>query len=49
MNEPASFDTNEEKPWNWLHSNDDESKPVFTLKCPINRLDDPPYRTSKKD
>jgi hypothetical protein len=40
-------DTNELKPWNWLYSQDNEKYPPFTLKCPINMLDDPPYRTSK--
>jgi alpha-glucosidase (family GH31 glycosyl hydrolase) len=46
MNEPSSFDTNELKPWNWLYPlNDTEKYPLFTLKCPVNRLDDPPYRT----
>jgi hypothetical protein len=48
MNEPSSFDTNEVKPWNWQYPlNETERYPLFTLKCPINRLDDPPYRTSK--
>ena len=46
MNEPASFNTNELKPHNWLYPEDDESHPYFTLKCPPNRWDDPPYRTS---
>jgi hypothetical protein len=46
MNEPASFNTNEDKPWNWMYSLEDEHHPSFTLKCPTNRLDDPPYRTS---
>ena len=41
MNEPAVFDTNEEKPWNWP----DDKLPYWTLKCPKNRYDDPPYRT----
>lgn len=45
MNEPASFNTNELKPHNWLYPDDDESHPFFTLKCPFNRWDDPPYRT----
>jgi hypothetical protein len=46
MNEPSSFETNEDKPWNWMYPEGDERHPWFTLKCPINRLDDPPYRTS---
>lgn len=41
MNEPAVFDTNEEKPWNWP----EDKLPYWTLKCPVNRYDDPPYRT----
>lgn len=45
MNEPSSFDTNELKPFNWLNPLNDERYPLFTLKCPPNRLDDPPYRT----
>ena len=36
----ALFDTNEERPWN---SADTGSN--YTLKCPVNPLDDPPYRT----
>ncbi|CAF4383862.1 unnamed protein product, partial [Adineta steineri] len=40
MNEPALFDTNDEKPWNSL-----ETGSNHTLKCPFNRFDDPPYRT----
>ena len=41
MNEPAVFDTNELKPWNWP----DDKLPYWTLKCPKNKYDDPPYRT----
>lgn len=41
MNEPAVFGTNELKPWNWP----DDKLPYWTLKCPQNRYDDPPYRT----
>lgn len=41
MNEPAVFDTNELKPWNWP----DDKLPYWTLKCPANKYDDPPYRT----
>ena len=40
-------DTNEFNPWNWLYSPNDEKILPFTLKCPINILDDPPYRTSR--
>jgi hypothetical protein len=40
MNEPALFDTNDDSPWN---SNDTGSN--YTLKCPKNKFDDPPYRT----
>lgn len=47
MNEPASFNTNELKPHNWAYAEGDEEHPYFTLKCPSNRWDDPPYRTSK--
>jgi hypothetical protein len=44
MNEPSSFETNELKPWNWLYPEDDQDKyPYFSLKCPTNKLDDPPY------
>ena len=45
MNEPSSFETNELKPWNWNFPDDQEKYPYFSLKCPTNRLDDPPYRT----
>ena len=38
MNEPANFDTNLEKPWNWP-----ENKPSWNLICPKNNYDDPPY------
>ena len=43
MNEPANFGTNEEKPFNWP----EKDRPYWSLKCPYNTLDDPPYRTSK--
>ena len=43
MNEPANFDTNEEKPWNWP----DDRLPYWSLQCPTSYWDDPPYRTSK--
>ena len=46
MNEPSSFETNELKPWNWNFPDDQEKYPYFTLKCPTNKFDDPPYRTS---
>lgn len=38
MNEPANFDTNFEKPFNWPLD-----KPAWSLKCPNNNYDDPPY------
>lgn len=38
MNEPANFGTNEEKPWNWP-----AERPPWSLKCPNNNYDDPPY------
>lgn len=38
MNEPANFDTNKPKPWNWP-----SNRPDWNLKCPVNTLDDPPY------
>ena len=40
MNEPAAFDTNLDKPFNWP-----PDKPDWNLKCPINEWDDPPYIT----
>ena len=46
MNEPSSFETNELKPWNWNFPDDQEKYPYFSLKCPANQYDDPPYRTS---
>lgn len=46
MNEPSSFETNELVPFNWLWPHNDQDRyPYFTLKCPTNRYDDPPYRT----
>ena len=36
----ALFDTNEEKPWNSAQTGSN-----YTLKCPISKYDDPPYRT----
>ncbi|KAF0302466.1 Sucrase-isomaltase, intestinal [Amphibalanus amphitrite] len=41
MNEPTNFGTNLEKPFNWP-----SSLPAWSLKCPVNRLDDPPYPTA---
>ncbi|CAF3413409.1 unnamed protein product [Rotaria sp. Silwood1] len=40
MNEPAVFDTNNEIPWNWMQTGSN-----YTLKCPNNQWEDPPYRT----
>jgi hypothetical protein len=40
MNEPALFDTNEDRPSNWQQTGSN-----YTLKCPNNKFDDPPYRT----
>jgi len=40
MNEPANFDTNLDKPFNWP-----PERPVWNLKCPTNEWDDPPYIT----
>ncbi|KAH9504147.1 hypothetical protein Btru_065110, partial [Bulinus truncatus] len=40
MNEPASFGTNEDKPFNWPEN----VKPYWSLKCPKNLKEDPPYR-----
>ncbi|XP_053395701.1 maltase-glucoamylase-like [Mercenaria mercenaria] len=42
MNEPANFDTNGERPWNWP----EKDKPYWTLKCTLdnNTLDIPPYK-----
>ena len=44
MNEPANFDTNGEKPWNWPEHRPEEP---WTLKCGNSSLDDPPYPTSQ--
>ncbi|KAL3869416.1 hypothetical protein ACJMK2_042100, partial [Sinanodonta woodiana] len=44
MNEPASFGTNEEKPFNWP----EDDKPYWSLKCAgsgSNTYELPPYRT----
>ncbi|ROT64340.1 alpha glucosidase [Penaeus vannamei] len=40
MNEPANFGTNLDKPWNWP-----EGKDPWSLKCPENKWDSPPYPT----
>ncbi|CAF3691355.1 unnamed protein product [Adineta steineri] len=40
MNEPALFETNDPFPWNWL-----ETGSNYTLKCPQNQWENPPYRT----
>ena len=34
MNEPANFDTNKNKPWNWP-----DNRPEWNLKCPNNKYD----------
>ena len=44
MNEPANFDTNKIRPWNWQAQRPNE--PDWNLHCPINEWDDPPYVTS---
>ncbi|XP_023931126.1 maltase-glucoamylase, intestinal-like, partial [Lingula anatina] len=41
MNEPANFGTNLEKIWNWPEG----LSSYWSLKCPENNYDDPPYRT----
>ncbi|XP_066989348.1 sucrase-isomaltase, intestinal-like [Macrobrachium rosenbergii] len=40
MNEPANFGTNLAHPWNWP-----PEKPDWSLKCPDNKWDSPPYPT----
>ncbi|WAR24895.1 SUIS-like protein [Mya arenaria] len=42
MNEPANFDTNGERPWNWP----EKDTPYWTLKCQLdnNTWDNPPYK-----
>lgn len=40
MNEPALFETNDPIPWNWA-----ETGSNYTLKCPNNQWEDPPYRS----
>ena len=45
MNEPASFDTNKNKPWNWDAQRPGE--PAWNLKCDMNNtFENPPYKTS---
>lgn len=43
MNEPANFDTNKEKPWNWP-----AGREPWNLHCPTtgpgSELEDPAYR-----
>ena len=36
----ALFNTNDPIPWNWMDTDSN-----YTLKCPQNIWDDPPYRT----
>lgn len=40
MNEPANFGTNLDRPWNYP-----PEKPDWSLKCPYNKWDSPPYPT----
>ncbi|KAK7082631.1 hypothetical protein SK128_006752 [Halocaridina rubra] len=40
MNEPANFGTNLNRPWNYP-----PELPDWSLKCPFNRWDSPPYPT----
>ncbi|XP_068224181.1 sucrase-isomaltase, intestinal-like [Palaemon carinicauda] len=40
MNEPSNFGTNLQQPWNWPSGKD-----PWSLKCPNNTLDLPPYPT----
>ncbi|KAF0300110.1 Maltase-glucoamylase, intestinal [Amphibalanus amphitrite] len=40
MNEPSNFGTNMDKPFNWPNN-----LPPWSLKCPQNNLDSPPYPT----
>ncbi|KAG1696103.1 Maltase-glucoamylase, intestinal [Nymphon striatum] len=41
MNEPTNFGTNQLKSWNWP-----KGVEPWTLKCPKNPYDDPPYKPS---
>ena len=45
MNEPASFGTNEERPFNWP----EDDKPYWSLNCTLegSTIEHPPYRTSE--
>ncbi|XP_067946524.1 sucrase-isomaltase, intestinal-like [Watersipora subatra] len=44
MNEPASFDTNKNEPWNWKDQRPGE--PAWNLKCDMyNNWENPPYKT----
>lgn len=43
MNEPAAFDTNMEKPFNYP-----PELPPWNLICPENEWDDPPYITRRQ-
>ena len=46
MNEPAAFDTNKDKPWNWDSQRPGE--PDWNLKCDMsNTFENPPYKTSE--
>ncbi|CAF0953791.1 unnamed protein product [Adineta steineri] len=42
MNEPANFDTNKDKPWNW------NGEELWNLHCPIDDepFENPPYKTA---
>lgn len=42
MNEPAAFDTNKDKPFNYP-----PEKQPWNLICPVNEWDDPPYITRR--
>jgi len=44
MNEPANFDTNEERAWNWP----EKDTPYWTLQClqDNNTYDVPPFKPS---
>ena len=40
VNGIALFDTNDAVPWNWADTGSN-----YTLKCPSNQWEDPPYRS----
>uniref|UniRef100_A0A5S6R1Y4 P-type domain-containing protein n=1 Tax=Trichuris muris TaxID=70415 RepID=A0A5S6R1Y4_TRIMR len=42
MNEPANFGTDEDPPW---YSSDPNLKDIPPLRCPKNKVNDPPYLT----